>query len=287
MPQFFAPAKLNLFLHVLGRRDDGYHELESLFTLIDFGDTVEIAVTRDGAITRENDVPGVPAEVDLCIRAAHALKTAAVSADGANASLGARLRIVKRTPMGAGLGGGSSDAASVLLALNAAWEIGLSRARLAEIGLGLGADVPFFVGGQTALAAGVGEKLTPVAIPRWWYVVVTPDVHVPTPFVFKHPNLTRNTPSLKIADFSAAILASCKNDLQAVVLKEFPAVAAALAALSAVSNKSLFGARMTGSGASVFAAFDTEIQAQEAFNQLPPGITGFVAQGLDKHPDFV
>lgn len=287
MPQFFAPAKLNLFLHVLGRRDDGYHELESLFTLIDFGDTVEIATTRDGVIARENDVAGVPADADLAVRAARVLKQAAIAMDAANASLGARLRVLKRTPMGAGLGGGSSDAATVVLALDRLWNLNLSRARLAGIGLGLGADVPFFVGGQTALAAGVGERLTPVQIPRWWYVVVTPDVHVPTPFVFKHPNLTRNTPSLKIADFSAAILASCKNDLQAVVLKEFPAVAAALAALSVVSKKSLFGARMTGSGASVFAAFDTEKQAQEAFNQLPPGITGFVAQGLDKHPDFV
>ncbi len=286
MTPYFCPAKLNLFLHVLGRRADGYHELESLFTLINFGDTVEIAATRGGVITRENDVAGVPADADLAVRAAQALKQAAIAMDAANASLGARLRVVKRTPMGAGLGGGSSDAASVLLALNASWGLNLARAELAQIGLSLGADVPFFVGGQPALAAGVGEKLTPVRIPRWWYVVVTPSVHVPTPFVFKHPNLTRNTPSLKIADFSAAILASCKNDLQAVVLKEFPDVAAALAALSAVSNKSLFGARMTGSGASVFAAFDTEKQAQEAFNQLPPGITGFVSQGLDKHPDF-
>ncbi len=286
MKPIFCPAKLNLFLHVTGRRPDGYHELESLFTLIDFGDTVEIEATCDAQITRENDVTGVPAESDLAVRAAHALKDVAMRINPANATLGARLRVVKRTPMGAGLGGGSSDAAGVLLALNAAWALNLPRAPLAEIGLSLGADVPFFVGGQTAFASGVGEKLVPVAIPRWWYVVVTPAVHVPTPFVFKHPNLTRNTPSLKIADFSAAILASCKNDLQAVVLKEFPDVAAALAALSVVSKKSLFGARMTGSGASVFAAFDTENDAQEAFNQLPPGITGFVAQGMDLHPYF-
>ncbi|MFN7219406.1 MAG: 4-(cytidine 5'-diphospho)-2-C-methyl-D-erythritol kinase [Burkholderiales bacterium] len=281
MPQFFAPAKLNLFLHVLGRRDDGYHELESLFTLIDFGDALDIDARSDGVIRRVNGVENIPEDADLAIRAARGLQVIS------NTKLGADIRVRKSTPKGAGLGGGSSDAATVLLALDRLWNLNLSRARLAEIGLGLGADVPFFVGGQTALAAGVGERLTPVQIPRWWYVVVTPDVHVPTPFVFKHPNLTRNTPSLKIADFSAAILASCKNDLQAVVLKEFPAVAAALAALSVVSKKSLFGARMTGSGASVFAAFDTEKKAQEAFNQLPPGITGFVAQGLDKHPDFV
>jgi 4-diphosphocytidyl-2-C-methyl-D-erythritol kinase len=276
-----APAKLNLFLHVVGRRLDGYHLLQSLFTLVDFGDTLRIQVRNDAAIVRTNDIAGVPAEHDLAIRAARALR---VAAGPHFSACGAEIAVEKRIPMGAGLGGGSSDAASVLLTLNRLWDTKLDRPALAEVGLSLGADVPFFVHGQSALAEGVGDILTPVPLPPWWYVVVTPPVHVPTPSVFKHPDLTRNTSVVKIADFSATILANCRNDLQAVVLKEFPEVAASLAMLSSVANKSLFGGRMTGSGASVFAAFETEQDAQEAFSQLPPGITGFVARGLDKHP---
>jgi 4-diphosphocytidyl-2-C-methyl-D-erythritol kinase len=283
MPTYFAPAKLNLFLHVTGRRADGYHTLQSLFTLIDFGDEIEIDVTEGGDITRRNDVPGVLPSADLTIRAALALQAASGSKHGA------AIKVVKRVPMGAGLGGGSSDAATVLLALNQLWQLDWPREKLASLGLTLGADVPFFVNAVksgSALAEGVGEVLTPVALPRWWYVVVAPSVHVPTPFVFGQPDLTRNTPAVKIADFSAAVLAGLKNDLQAVVLKGFPEVAARLAELSAVSTKSLFGARMTGSGACVFAAFANESDAKDAFQQLPPGITGFVARGLDLHPNF-
>ncbi|MBC7622842.1 MAG: 4-(cytidine 5'-diphospho)-2-C-methyl-D-erythritol kinase, partial [Aeromicrobium sp.] len=193
--KFFAPAKLNLFLHVVGRRPDGYHLLQSVFTLVNYGDDLEIDVRADGEIRRISELHGVPAISDLAIRAAAALKAASGS------PLGADIGVLKRTPMGAGLGGGSSDAASVLLALNRLWKVDLSQIQLQQIGLTLGADVPFFVGGQSAFAEGVGERLTPVAIPPWWYVVVTPNVHVPTPFVFTHPDLTRATPTVKIADF--------------------------------------------------------------------------------------
>jgi 4-diphosphocytidyl-2-C-methyl-D-erythritol kinase len=276
--KFLAPAKLNLFLHVIGRRADGYHLLQSVMTLVDFGDELEIAVRDDGKICRLNDLPGVDEKHDLAIRAALALQAAVQT------PLGASIGVHKRIPMGAGLGGGSSDAATTLLALNHLWRAGLSNAALCEIGLSLGADVPFFVAGQSAFAEGVGERLTPVRLPDWWYVVLNPAAHVPTPFVFGHPDLTRDTPAVKIADFSAAILASCKNDLQAVVLKAFPVVAVGLAALSEVSKKSVFGARMTGSGAGVFAAFETEADARDAFQQLSPENTGFVASGLGKHP---
>ena len=276
--KFFAPAKLNLFLHVIGRRPDGYHLLQSVFTLVDYGDHLEIDVRADGHIRRRNMIAGVPAESDLAIRAAVALKAAAGS------QLGADISLKKRTPMGAGLGGGSSDAASALIALNQLWKLGLPDAQLKEIGLSLGADVPFFIQGRSAFVEGIGELLTPVVVPRWWYVVVTPKVHVPTPFVFTHPDLTRTTPPVKIADFSATGLANYRNDLQPVVLKAFPAVASGLALLSAASKKSLFGARMTGSGASLFAAFESESDAREAFQKLSPKITGFVARGLEKHP---
>jgi 4-diphosphocytidyl-2-C-methyl-D-erythritol kinase len=276
--KFFAPAKLNLFLHVTGRRADGYHLLQSVFTLIDHGDDIEINVRDDGAIQRVNDVPGVPAESDLAIRAAIALQKTTGSTKGAD------ITVTKLTPMGAGLGGGSSDAATVLLALNQLWQTGLDNATLKKIGLTLGADVPFFVGGRPAFVEGVGEVLTHIAVPAWWYVVVTPQVHVPTPFVFTHPDLTRTTPPVKIADFSATACASWHNDLQAVVLKAFPEVAAAHAALSAVSQHSIFGARMTGSGASVFAAFEHEIDARNVLSALSPKFTSFVARGLDVHP---
>ncbi len=274
----FAPAKLNLFLHVVGRRPDGYHLMQSVFTLLDYGDSLNILATPSGAVHRTNDVPGVPEDDDLVIRAARALQKAS------GVTNGAQISVQKKVPMGAGLGGGSSDAATTLLVLNRLWQVNWPNQTLQEIGLTLGADVPFFVGGRPAFAEGVGEELTPVDLPAWWYVVATPKTHVPTPFVFQHPDLTRSTPPVKIADFSATGLANYQNDLQPVVLKAFPEVAAALAMLSEVAKKSVFGARMTGSGASVFAAFESERDAREAFQQLSPKITGFVARGLDKHP---
>jgi len=278
---YFAPAKLNLFLHVNGRRAEGYHLLQSLFVLLDYGDSLTIRVRDDGKICRINNLPNVAEEADLAIRSALALQNAS------NCPLGADITVFKMTPTGAGLGGGSSDAATVLMALNLLWQCQFSPARLREIGLRLGADVPFFIFGQSAFAEGVGEVLTPATVPTWWYVVATPEVHVPTPFVFNHPDLTRTTLPVKIADFSATILANYQNDLQIVVLKAFPSVAASFDALSAVSNKSLFGARMTGSGAGHFAAFATEQEARAALNayqQLSLKNTGFVARGLEKHP---
>lgn len=274
-----APAKLNLFLHVTGRRADGYHALQTAFTMIDFCDVLDIAVRKDGKICHLNPLPGVAPESDLVIRAARLLQTES------GASLGADLGIDKRIPMGGGLGGGSSDAAAALLALNRLWGLGWTREQLARLGGRLGADVPFFVFGQSAWAEGVGEVLTPLEIPAWWYLILTPDVHVPTPSVFTNPDLTRNTPPLKIADFSASGLGVMRNDLQPVVLKAFPKVAHALDALDrAGAESSIFGARMTGSGACVFAAFETEQAARETFERLAPKIPGFVANGLARHP---
>lgn len=278
---YFAPAKLNLFLHVTGQRADGYHLLQSLFTLIDFGDTVEIGDRSDGAVVRVNDIPGVPVEADLIVRAARLLQART------GCERGCDLRLIKRTPMGAGLGGGSSDAATVLLALNTRWGLDIPNDQLREWAVSLGADVPFFLFGRSALAEGVGELLTPAVVPSWWYVVLTPPVHVPTPFVFQHPELTRNTPHVKIADFSGNALRSVHNDLQSVVLKAFPVVSQHLNALMDASERSLFGARMTGSGAAVFAAFIDEKAAHSALRQVQraqPEITGFIAKGLDQHP---
>ena len=273
-----APAKLNLFLHVVGRKPDGYHLLQSVFVLLDFGDRITIEVRDDGQIHRTSTLAGVAEEQDLAIRAAQLLKRES------GIPLGADIVIEKRIPMGGGLGGGSSDAATVLMALNRLWKLYLPRQRLQEIALPLGADVPFFVFGRDAWAEGIGEALQPVDLPAWWYVVISPGVHVPTPFIFQHPELTRNTIPLKIADFSAAGLVDARNDLQPVVLKAFPAVASALRALHAVSQKSVFGARMTGSGACVFAAFELEQDARDAFQKLQPEHQGFVAQGLRNHP---
>jgi 4-diphosphocytidyl-2-C-methyl-D-erythritol kinase len=273
-----APAKLNLFLHVTGRRGDGYHLLQTAFALIDFADRLELRFRADGVIARTSRLAGVDVDADLVVRAARELQRVAGSGFGVD------IFVEKRIPMGGGLGGGSSDAAAVLLALNQLWCTGFSKIALQEIGLRLGADVPFFIHGNNAWAEGVGERLIPLVLPTWWYLVLSPAVTVPTSVVFQHPELTRNSIPLKITDFSAGRLADTRNDLQAVVVKAFPAVAASLAALQAVSQKSVFGARMTGSGACVFAAFETEQDARNALAQLQPEHTGFVAKGLEKHP---
>ncbi|MBL8520603.1 MAG: 4-(cytidine 5'-diphospho)-2-C-methyl-D-erythritol kinase [Betaproteobacteria bacterium] len=274
-----APAKLNLFLHVNGRRSDGYHLLQTVFVMIDHMDVLDIAVRPDGQIRLTTPLDGVPAESDLTVRAARALQLASAS------SLGADLAVDKRIPMGGGLGGGSSDAAAALLALNRLWRLDWPLDRLAALGVKLGADVPFFVRGCAAWGEGVGDVLTPVEVPAWWYVVLTPDVHVPTPWVFGRPELTRNSTPLKIADFSASGLGQCRNDLQPVVLKAFPKVAQAWDALDqAAARTSVFGARMTGSGACIFAAFETRQAARETLERVRPGIPGFVAQGMARHP---
>jgi 4-diphosphocytidyl-2-C-methyl-D-erythritol kinase len=267
-----APAKLNLFLHVVGRRDDGYHLLQSAFRLIDRADTVHLALRDDGRVVRERDLPGVAEDDDLTVRAARLLQTHAP--EGA----GVTIRLEKILPLGGGLGGGSSDAATVLLALNRLWQVNLPRESLQALALQLGADVPLFVFGQTAFAEGVGEVLSPLNVAPAWYVVLMPPVQVPTAAIFAAPELTRDTPALKMARFSAGM---GRNDLQPVVVSRYPEVARYLEWLAQ------FGAaRMTGSGACVFASFESEDAAWGVLRQLPETMQGFVAQGLDRHPLF-
>ena len=268
-----APAKLNLFLHVVGRRADGYHLLQTLFRLIDYGDTLHLTLREDGRIVRQQPLAGVAEENDLCMRAAQLLQAAT------GCRLGVDIRLEKRLPMGGGLGGGSSDAASVLLGLNRLWALGWSRARLQELALKLGADVPVFVFGQNAFAEGIGEALQAVTLAPAWYVVLTPVASVSTQAVFAHPDLTRDSEIIKIADFSEASQLATRNDLQAVVCHDYPEVVRHLAWLGQHG-----AARMTGSGAGVFAAFDTAVAAQRVLAQIPPDMRGFVAAGLDVHP---
>ncbi len=277
---FLAPAKINLFLHITGRRADGYHTLQSVFQLLDYYDTIYLKPTKTGEIKRLNEINNVPASQDLCALAASALQQAT------GCKLGVEYSIEKHIPMGGGLGGGSSDAATMLLALNHAWQLNLSREQLMQIGLTLGADVPVFVFGQNAWAEGVGEQLTKIEIPPQYYVILTPPVHVSTAQVFASSRLTRDTKPLKIADFSraqnlGAHSNSFRNDLEAVVCEEFPAVASALQWLSQFGS-----ARMSGSGASVFVAVNSQQQADAILAQKPANVAGFVAKGLNKHPLF-
>lgn len=266
-----APAKLNLFLHVTGRRADGYHTLETLFVALDCGDTIALALRDDGLIRRASDVPGVTADNDLSVRAAQALQRATGSRCGVD------IAVTKRIPLGAGLGGGSSDAASVLLALNRLWRVNLERGELMRIGLALGADVPFFVFGEPALARGVGEDLTAMSLPPLWVAVIAPPAAVSTASIFAAPELTRDTPSAKIHVFSESY---GRNDLQPVAVARFPDIATALAGLHKLSPHG----RMTGSGGCVFAPFPSEAQAREALAARPRGMQGFVARTLARHP---
>ncbi len=275
-----APAKLNLFLHVVGRRADGYHLLQSVFRLIDRADTVHLELREDGRVVREGELPGVAEEQDLTVRAARLLQ--AYAPQGAGVSI----RLDKVLPMGGGLGGGSSDAATVLLALNRLWQVDLPRERLQELALQLGADVPVFIFGQSAFAEGVGEILHPLCVPQAWYVVLVPPVQVPTAAIFAAPELTRNTPPIKIAPFSAGASRFAEgssmaghNDLQPVVVRRYPEVARHLEWLARYGE-----ARMTGSGACVFAAFGTQQAALDVLHERPDSMQGFVARGLDKHP---
>jgi len=268
-----APAKVNLFLHVTGRRADGYHTLESLFALVDLADTVTLTVRDDGAIRRTSDMAGVAAGDDLAVRAARALQ----AASGVRA--GVDIALVKRIPMGAGLGGGSSDAASVLLGLNRLWRLDWPRARLAAIAAPLGADVPFFVGGRNAVARGIGETLAPVTLPTQWLVLVQPPVHVRTADVFAAAELTRDSPSAKIDVFSEGY---GRNDLEPVTCSRHPAVREALTALLRVAPD----ARMTGSGACVFAAFASRQQAEQARAAVAMPAATHLVRTLAQHPLF-
>lgn len=271
-----APAKLNLFLHVVGRRADGYHLLQTVFRFLDFGDSLEITLRQDGEIRLLTQLPGVPESRDLCWRAARALKT------HAGCRLGADIALLKRLPMGGGLGGGSSDAATVLLALNRLWNVNLPRTELQALGLTLGADVPVFVFGRAAFAEGIGEVLTPWTPAPASYVVLTPPVHVSTPAIFAHPGLTRNTPSIRIA---ALFDGFGRNDLEPLASALYPEVAESLAWLSCQSGCQ-GTARMTGSGACVFAGFASRAEAERVFALRPGHMNGFVADGLDQHPLF-
>ena len=267
---FPAPAKLNLFLHVIGRRKDGYHLLQTVFRFIDYGDELSFVVRADGAIRRTNPLDGVPAEQDLSVRAAHALKQETGCCEGAD------IGIVKRLPMGGGLGGGSSDAATTLIALNRLWRTGVSRERLQQLALRLGADVPVFVFGKNAFAEGVGERLQALQLPPAWYLILVPELAVSTAEIFSAAELTRNTNAITIAAFSDG---QGRNDLEPVVCRRYPQVARHLEWLHRYGD-----ARMTGSGACVFCAFDSEERARRVLSELPADMRGFVARGLDRHP---
>lgn len=277
---FLAPAKINLFLHIVGVRADGYHLLQTAFQLLDFYDTLTITPTSDGNIRRTNANQDIPEQADLCIRAAQALQQAT------GCKLGADIAVEKCIPMGGGLGGGSSNAATVLLALNQLWSLHLDRQTLMNTGVKLGADVPFFIFGQTAWAEGVGEQLTALDIgnhiAEQHYVVLTPDVHVSTAKIFSHSGLTKDTKPLKIADFSNAAQSDVfKNDLTQVVCDTFPEVATALNWLSQFGE-----AKMSGSGASLFVSVDSAHHGEEILQQKPKNCFGFVAKGLKYHPHY-
>jgi 4-diphosphocytidyl-2-C-methyl-D-erythritol kinase len=278
-----APAKINLFLHVVGRRPDGYHLLQTAFRFLDFGDRLRFAPRSDGDIRRVKPLEGVAAEDDLCVRAARLLQAETGCTQGVD------IELDKRLPMGGGLGGGSSDAATVLIALNHLWRLDLRRERLQALGLQLGADVPVFVFGRSAFAEGVGERLQPVVLPPAAYIVVAPGVSVPTPLIFAAPELTRNTEPCKIADFAAAAVEHRlfgRNDLQPVAEKHYAAVAGAVSLVGdAVGARQV---RMSGSGACVFAQCATLDDAERVQATMsarwPETWQVFVARGIDVHP---
>ena len=257
-------------LRIVGRRPDGYHLLQTVFQFLDRGDWLWFTPRADGLIMRASEVPGVPEEADLTVRAARLLQQTT------GVRQGATIHIAKRLPMGGGLGGGSSDAATALVALDHLWQTGLSLAELAELGLTLGADVPVFVHGQAAWAEGVGERLTPVDLDRPWFVVLVPACQVATGAVFNDPDLTRNSPPITIIDFVAGVGG---NDCEAVVYRRHPEVAAAARWLEQFGQ-----ARLTGTGACVFAAFPDGASAERVLARLPAGWTGFIAQGCTRSP---
>lgn len=265
-----APAKLNLMLHITGRREDGYHNLQTVFQLLDRGDQLSFTARNDSAITLSPAIAGVPFEDNLIVRAAKLLQ------QHSNCSAGADIQLDKKLPMGGGIGGGSSNAATTLVGLNHLWHCGLSVDALAELGRQLGADVPVFVRGHSAWAEGVGEHLQPLEIPEKWFLVLTPDCHVSTAEIFCHKRLTRDTPIIKVAAFFEG---DSQNDCQPLVRKLYPEVDFALDWLNQYGTS-----RMTGTGASVFAAFDSEASAQAVLEKIPNELSGFVAKGVNISP---
>ena len=278
-----APAKINLFLHVTGRRADGYHTLQTAFLMLDHADVLHFRVRADGKIHRINDVPGVPLEQDLVIRAARMLK------ERTNCPLGVDIRVDKHLPMGGGLGGGSSDAATTLLALNRLWQLGLQRATLQVWALELGADVPFFVYGRTALAEGVGEALTPLVLPSAWYVVIEPPVAVPTPEIFRDQGLTRDTEAVIISaspvggSLQGWLQNHTRNDLQPVACRLYPEVQNALDALAPFGSPGV-APRMSGSGACVFLPCTGQERAEKVVEELNGKWRAWCAASMDLHP---
>ena len=267
-----APAKLNLFLRIPGRRADGYHELQTVFRLLDWGDRIALRVREDGQVHRVGaSVPGVAEADDLVVRAAIALQKAA------NSEKGADIGVEKKIPAGGGFGGGSSDAATVLVALNALWRTGLDEDALAAIGVQLGADVPVFVRGRNAWAEGVGEKLTPLALPPACYLLVDPGIHVPTAELFRSPELTRDAAPVKIADFASG--ADLGNAFEPVLRHREPAIEAVFQALSRMGR-----ARLTGSGSGCFVEFATRAAAEQALAELPGELRAWVVAGAARSP---
>ncbi len=269
-PAWPAPAKINLFLHIVGRRPDGYHLLQTAFQFLDYSDQLRFTLRDDGVIRRASPLAGIAEHQDLTVRAAALLK------ETGGVRQGVDIAVDKRLPLGAGLGGGSSDAATTLVALNRLWGLNLPRQRLAELGLQLGADVPVFVHGRAAWAEGVGERLTPLTLPEPWYLVVVPPCHVSTAEIFAAPELTRNAPHLKIAAFLSG---SGSNLCEAVVCRRYPEVAQTLAWLGGYAP-----ARMSGTGAAVFAAFTEEAEARRVLAAVPAAWRAFVAKGLNVSP---
>ncbi|WP_305806003.1 4-(cytidine 5'-diphospho)-2-C-methyl-D-erythritol kinase [Stenotrophomonas sp. YIM B06876] len=267
-----APAKLNLFLQITGRRADGYHELQTVFRLLDWGDRIGLRLRDDGRIRRVGEsASGVAEADDLVVRAAIALQRAA------NCALGGDIRVEKKIPAGGGFGGGSSDAATVLVALNALWGTGLDEPALAALGLQLGADVPVFVRGHSAWAEGVGEKLVPITLPQAWYLLVDPGVHVPTAVLFRSQDLTRDAAPVKIADFASGTVLG--NAFEPVLRRREPAIEAVFQALSSIGR-----ARLTGSGSGCFVEFATRAAAEQALAQLPEELRAWVVAGVDRSP---
>lgn len=265
-----APAKLNLFLHVVGRRSDGYHLLQTVFQLIDCCDWLHFSPREDSEVRLARPLPGIAESDELTVRAARLLKKENGSAQGVD------IDIEKNIPVGGGLGGGSSDCATTLLVLNQLWRLALPKERLAEIALSLGADVPFFLFGGNAFAEGIGERLQPLELAAAWYVVLVPPVAIPTRSIFSAPELTRNSKTIKLSGFSAGF---GRNDLEPVVCHRHAEVAAHLAWL-----RQFGAARLSGSGACVFAGFAAEGEACAVLSRMPEGMRGFVARGLSSHP---
>ncbi|WP_438951441.1 4-(cytidine 5'-diphospho)-2-C-methyl-D-erythritol kinase [Porticoccus sp.] len=265
-----APAKLNLFLHITGRREDGYHNLQTLFQLLDYSDLLDFELNDSGRICLTDDQTGIPATENLVYRAARCLQAQT------GCQLGANIRLQKRLPMGGGLGGGSSNAATTLMGLNALWKTALSKQQLTTMGGKLGADIPLFIFGQSAWAEGIGEQLTAIELPPAWYLVIVPDAHVSTAKIFAHQGLTRNTHPIKIRAF---LERGGRNDCQAVVESLYPQVKAARLWLAQFTE-----ARLTGTGACLFGCFDSGTAAESVLEQLPHQWQGFVARGVNQSP---